>query len=226
MHPKSIRFSSNQYKRFPLEERFWAYVEKIDGPDSCWTWHAAIDNKGYGRFSGRTGYMLAHRVAWELATGETLTSAEAICHTCDTPDCVRNDSVGVYSINGVDFPRVGHLFKATVLDNVADRDAKGRAARGERSGMHTHPESRRTGDDHWTRAQPERLARGDQNGMRTHPNVLSGEQNGSARLTWKIVRAIRDAYATGIRTQQSLAQEFGIGQNHVSRIIRNESWRE
>lgn len=37
--------------------------------------------------------------------------------------------------------------------------------------------------------------------------------------------AIRLAYVAGLTTQKQLAEQFGIGQSHVSRVIRGESWK-
>ena len=65
--------------------------------------------------------------------------------------------------------------------------------------------------------------RGDQNPMRLHKGLLSGEKNGSAKLTRSQVLEIRAKYADGA-TQVRLGKEYGVRQCHVSRIVRNESW--
>lgn len=102
------------------EELFWAKVEK-DGPTPlhvpelgpCWTWTAGVDQNGYGMYRHKR----SHRFAWELAHGEIPDGMQAL-HRCDNPPCVRMD----------------HLFLGTLLVNMADRNAKERQARGERSG--------------------------------------------------------------------------------------------
>ena len=50
-----------------------------------------------------------------------------------------------------------------------------------------------------------------------------GEEHGLAKLTWKEVQAIRQQYAEGAKHYE-LAQEFGVNEANVGRIIRNEQW--
>lgn len=99
-----------------MSERFWAKVDKTSGP--CWIWTARINYGGYGQFrtTGRlTEY--AHRVSWKLHGGP-IPAGMDVLHRCDRPACVNP----------------GHLFLGTDADNVSDRNAKGRQARGERAG--------------------------------------------------------------------------------------------
>jgi len=46
-----------------------------------------------------------------------------------------------------------------------------------------------------------------------------------ATLTEQQVIEIRSRYAAGAASQSSLAAEYGIHQNSVSRIVRRASWR-
>ncbi len=105
----------------PLAERFWAKVNK-NGPlpptqpelGNCWLWTGKIEKRfGYGQF----GNTSSHRVAWELAFG-TVPEGLQVLHKCDVPGCCRFD----------------HLWLGDHDDNMADMVAKGRQARGERSG--------------------------------------------------------------------------------------------
>lgn len=58
----------------------------------------------------------AHRFSWEMANNKKIPAGMLVCHTCDTPLCVRPD----------------HLFLGTNLDNIRDRTLKGRSAKGAR----------------------------------------------------------------------------------------------
>jgi hypothetical protein len=122
-----IRFISghnSRLKRKPLNERFWAKVNKRGPlpskrstkmhPDiadtRCWFWTGAKTGSGYGSvgIEPRRVTKLAHRVAWFLATGKW-PNPQAL-HKCDNRLCVR----------------FSHLFEGTNSDNVADTWAKWR----------------------------------------------------------------------------------------------------
>ncbi len=89
---------------------------RVAEADGCWEWSKGGNEFGYGHFylSGRTTY--AHRVAWALAHSDP--GGLAVLHRCDNPRCVNP----------------GHLFLGTLLDNNADKQAKGRQARGSDQG--------------------------------------------------------------------------------------------
>lgn len=52
----------------------------------------------------------------------------------------------------------------------------------------------------------------------------TGELHGMAFLTEEQVLKIRKLYKTGNYTQTELAKRFGVGQNHISRIILKQAW--
>jgi len=92
--------------------------ERIDRSGDCWLWTGSLNTNGYGivwfRPNGvKTGY-LAHRLVWELINGP-IPEGLKVLHRCDNPPCVR----------------IEHLSLGTQSDNIADRHAKGRTARGE-----------------------------------------------------------------------------------------------
>ena len=86
---------------------FWAKVNKTEG---CWLWTGAKERWGYGRCNPMRKQMTAHRYAWELTHGVTLTPDQLLLHHCDTPLCVRPD----------------HLWIGTNKDNMVDCQRKGR----------------------------------------------------------------------------------------------------
>lgn len=101
-------------KPVPPEQRFWPKVSKTD---SCWLWMGAKIQDGYGSFGFGEKVVSAHRVSWELHNGP-IPNGLCVLHKCDVRNCVNPD----------------HLFLGTRDDNMADRNRKGRQARGEKSG--------------------------------------------------------------------------------------------
>src|SRR5262245_12418777 len=86
--------------------RFWS---KVDKTGICWLWRGARNRQAYGMFHLQGEMRRAHRVAYELTYG-AIPDGLFVCHTCDTPACVRPD----------------HLWLGTARDNAQDCKAKGR----------------------------------------------------------------------------------------------------
>jgi hypothetical protein len=101
------------YAQKGTEGRFW---EKVDKSSECWIWTGSRSGRrpsqkyGYIRYDGKM--KRATHVSWLLYTGSMPT--KQILHKCDQPLCVRFD----------------HLFEGTNWDNVLDKLAKGRQAKG------------------------------------------------------------------------------------------------
>ena len=90
-------------------EVFWTRVTKA-GPNECWLWQEQSRvGKGYGSLRFNKKGWRAHVFSWFIHHG----SPNGLCvlHKCDNPRCVNP----------------AHLFLGTVLDNVRDMIAKGRA---------------------------------------------------------------------------------------------------
>ena len=91
--------------------------------------------------------------------------------------------------------RPDHLFLGTDRDNIHDMIRKGRAY---------HP-------------------RGEAHQFYRRGDLMRGERGPNARLKDKQVAEIRRLYATGKYTQTALAEQFGVVQSHVSKIVLGKS---
>lgn len=115
------KYPANRKSRgeIPLIDRFLPKItEDISG---CWIWTARRDKLGYGwiRLGYKKGVIPSHRASWMLfkgsiPDGDGPKARTLILHTCDNPSCVNPD----------------HLFLGNDADNCADRDKKGRQAKG------------------------------------------------------------------------------------------------
>ncbi len=150
----------------------------------CWLWDGGIGRGGYGRFAVGRKTLRAHRVSYELHVGAVPRGeghhGTCVLHKCDNPPCVNP----------------AHLFLGTNSDNTADRHAKGRDAKGDRSGRRTRPDRTARGSSmHATR----NTASGARHGWHTMPERCPrGERNGSAKLTDAQVATIREQFAHGM----------------------------
>lgn len=132
---------------------FWSRVD-VRGPDDCWPWQLRLTDDGYGdvRFLGKS--CRAHRVSFFLTYGRW--PEPCGLHRCDNRPCCNP----------------AHVFEGTHKQNLADRDAKGRQARGDRHGFRRNPAAAARGvrqglsvldDDRvrWIRRAWPRLSTGD-----------------------------------------------------------------
>lgn len=103
---------------------FWSKVQITDSARDCWEWLGARKPSSYGNVRINKRYLLAHRVAFELANTE-IPDGLIVCHVCDNPACCNPS----------------HLMLGTVKSNSVDMLIKGRqrtpdsAARGSATGM-------------------------------------------------------------------------------------------
>lgn len=162
--------------------------------NECWPWKAGTNLNGYGQM--RVGFKKigAHRLSWEIHNG-SIPHGMHVLHCCDNRLCVNPS----------------HLFLGTHADNMRDRVAKNRSARGERHGRYTHPERTARGNSHGRKVSPEKTAR--------------GEAHGRAQLKQTDILDIRSRYFAGNITQQSLADEYGVDRTTIGRIVTNKTWR-
>lgn len=165
--------------RYDSAGRFWSHVDKSG---ECWLWTGYHISTGYGRLGVNGKVVATHRFSYELHNGP-IPDGLCVCHTCDNPSCV----------NPV------HLFLGTQQENIADRNQKGRTAKGDRAGPRTHPER-------YIRPR--------------------GEKNPRAKLDWPRVTAIRERYTAGNIHQRALAAEYGVSRTLIRLIIQGKVWIE
>lgn len=92
-----------------VQQRFWAKVD-VRGPDECWPWTAAGNQKGYGFFSYKCRNVVASRFCL-IIEGRMPSHGEMFAlHSCDNPSCVNP----------------AHLRWGTASDNMQDKILRGR----------------------------------------------------------------------------------------------------
>lgn len=96
--------------------RFWSRVE-VRKRNQCWPWRYGPNDQGYGEFRTDDDHTEAHRIAFAIVNG-AIPDGAIIRHSCDNPLCCNPS----------------HLKAGTHQDNVADRVARDRSARGEENG--------------------------------------------------------------------------------------------
>lgn len=97
-------------------ERLLMYMEI--SPSGCWEWQKAVTHRGYGYLRlKKRNYTASRLAAWAFSGLEDLHLQ--VLHKCDNRRCINPQ----------------HLFLGTNMDNIRDRDAKGRHAdmKGERN---------------------------------------------------------------------------------------------
>lgn len=109
MNPKHLRLRSSD-----RGQRVWDGCDRSGGEDACWPWKGHCYGGGYGSsYEHGKGKVPAHRIAWEVANGQSVPEGMVVCHRCDNPPCCN--------------PK--HLFIGTEQENIQDMHAKQRHPR-------------------------------------------------------------------------------------------------
>jgi len=226
-------------------ERFLGKVE-IGDPDECWEWQSAVSGyrayrrrsqpgvvtrrPGYGTLTLEAGdRAYAHRMSYELATGEPLGELLA-CHHCDNSLCVNP----------------GHLFAGTYSQNKYDAEGKGLLYHpsGDR-----HPHAKLSSEQvRWVRrlysksdtpladiadavgvapATIGAIGRGkiwrDAGGAIGKRGAVRGERHHNSKLTEHDVVEMRKRRKNGASLLE-LAERYGVDASNVSFICNRKRW--
>lgn len=90
-----------------------SFFSKILRTKGCWLWtgrRTGLKLNPYGSLKRNGKQIKAHRYAYQLSRAKVISKGLDVCHTCDTPLCVRPT----------------HLFLGTRKDNMQDAKRKGR----------------------------------------------------------------------------------------------------
>lgn len=225
--PIATKVAAWRWLRLTAEERFWMQVRKTEG-DGCWLWTAGKDKNGYGAFKAEIDgvtHLRAHRYSFHL-NKKRIPFSLSVCHTCDTPACVRPD----------------HLFLGTNQENHLDKIAKGRArgpGHGEQHFMArlTEDQVRSILDDarphsqiaHDCDVSPGTISDikrriswtylGTERGVKAK-RISPRRGKSDKGVTPEIVRAIRASEERGI----DLAARYGLKPQDISDIRHRRSW--
>jgi len=93
------------------------FYDLLEPNGDCLEWTGCINTYGYGHTKAYGKLWLTHRLALELEGVDT--TGHHVLHSCDNPLCCNPN----------------HLRLGTHQDNMADRNSRGRQARGSTNGF-------------------------------------------------------------------------------------------
>lgn len=211
--------------------RYEAKVARVSDPSACDEFVGTRTNKRYGQLSmrieGKRRMVGAHRIAYVLATGDSLTPQDIVDHLCHNPSCQKPT----------------HLRKTVKRGNAVTMVASGRWRGGPRGRAFSAQEvvvlRRRwaEGDSIGALAvgtgvnvtTMTKLVRGDSYkdvpmlAMPHRNGRARGERNAAARLTHGQVALIKARLLLG-HSRTQIAADYGVSDSTVGGIARGRTW--
>lgn len=211
-------------------KRFLKYVKKSDC-QSCWNWIGCKNKSGYGQFKMNKKQIGAHRLSYSIYKGE-IKYGLFVMHTCDNPSCVNPN----------------HLMVGTPLDNVKDRDNKGRCVhifgdavsnKGSKNGNSKLDEEKIFDiiyDYSNTNKTIAKIALTYGVGESTIMSIISGNtwnylekdliKRRNSKANYEMAQLIRNIYKLKRHTMKDISKIFGISYTAVNDIINCRRWND
>ena len=195
----------------------------------CWRWiKLSFSGTGYGQLQVKGKMWNAHRYSFYIHNGFIeLEKGKHICHKCDNKECCNPE----------------HLYLGTAVENSKDTWERGLKQKKEPKPVirnsepcikcvehHKHCDNNEKEICSYCESQghecvkkayepkPQSFKKGDQ----------AGEKNTHAKLTWNVVREIRQIYAEGIPYGglKKMAEEYGVSYITIQKVVGNKIWVE
>lgn len=245
VHPQArLAFSPQSIDRFLSKL-------KINTEFQCWEWQRAKDKNGYGKLTVNGHDVRAHRIAWQIFTGQPVPKGVLVLHSCDNPACcnIKHLSLGSpqdnmndkmsrgreINLKGQDCPSA-KLTQANVLEifeRLTNGESQYSIAKVFNISQTTVSEIAR--GEIWKHLMPpdfvtptkeqqnQNKSRGIRQFLATNPDARRGKQNPKAKITAETVRVIRELHASGQAVSQ-IALSVGLSKAQTRRIIHREAW--
>jgi hypothetical protein len=150
----------------PIYRFNMSYIK--DETTGCWVWQGKSrsgSSQLYGRIKVNKKAVPAHRFSWEIHNNQKVPNGMFVLHRCDNPECVNPD----------------HLFVGTHQNNMDDKVAKNRQAKGDCFKNRNHAKGERNGLSKLTEQQVIKIFQ-DQRSQR----VIAKDHNITQAAVWAI----------------------------------------
>ncbi len=201
-----------------------AFWDNVDKSGTCWVWTGTKVN-GYGALNIEGATLGAHVCSWEMHFGP-IPKGLVILHVCDNPPCVNPNhlALGTKAANNLDKLVKGRHGDAklkltfAIAEEIRQRARAGASYKDLQLAFNI------------SEVMISRIIQGRSWSVRPHDDhatwngLMRGEGNQHSRLTADQVREIRQRYAQGDVSQETLGKAFGVTRSSIGRIVNYEAW--